>query len=59
MEVRKEVIDRLRKDPGPVDGVNGAEAMFGIKFFIPKESFDNILCARSVQCHMTECKIPT
>jgi hypothetical protein len=43
VEIRKEVIDRLRKYTRPVDGVDGAKAMRCIEGSIAEKSFNNIL----------------
>jgi hypothetical protein len=44
VEVGKEVIDCLSEDASPVNGVNGAEVMFRVKFAISEERFYNVLC---------------
>jgi len=34
LEVGEEVVDCLGEDAGPVDGVDGAEVVFGVEFAI-------------------------
>ena len=43
MEVGEEVVDCLGEDAGPVDGVDGAEAVFGVERFVGEERFDDVL----------------
>jgi hypothetical protein len=43
VEVGQEVIDCLGEDTCPVDGVDGAEAMFVVEFLVSKESLDDVL----------------
>jgi hypothetical protein len=49
VEVRKEVVNRLSKDSGPVDGVYCSQAVFLVEFPISEESFDNVLYLGSVR----------
>lgn len=43
MEVGKEVVDGLREDTGPIDGVDGSKAMSGIEFLVCEKCFDDVL----------------
>ena len=43
MEVGKEVVDGLREDARPVDGVDRAEAVGRVELLVGKEGFDDIL----------------
>ena len=43
MEIRQEIIHRLREDACPIDGVDRTETMGLVELVICKESFDDIL----------------
>ena len=43
MEVREEIVHLLGEDARPVDGVDGAEAVFGVEFLVSEEGFDDVL----------------
>lgn len=43
VEVGEEVVDGLGEDTGPVDGVDGAEAVFFVESTVAEEGFYDIL----------------
>lgn len=47
VKVRVEVVDDLSEDSGPVDRVDGAEAVGAVEFGVGEEGFDDVLRAIS------------
>ena len=43
LEEGMEVVDRLRQDARPVNGVDRSEVVSGVEFGVGEESFDNVL----------------
>lgn len=43
LKIGEEVVDCLRQDAGPIDGVDGAELVSSVEGDIREESFDYVL----------------
>jgi hypothetical protein len=43
MEIGEKIVDSLREDAGPVDGIDGSKAVGRVEGFVGKKRFYNIL----------------